>query len=80
MRDEGSIAKSMEGSNIVINLIGQPRFTPNYSLEDVHVTGARLLAKVAKSMNVETFTHVSMAGAHELSPSARLRTKALGEV
>ena len=44
------------------------------------MTGARLLAKVAKAMGVKTLTHMSMVGASEDSPSARQRSKAKGEV
>ncbi|RZB40260.1 NADH dehydrogenase [ubiquinone] 1 alpha subcomplex subunit 9, mitochondrial [Asbolus verrucosus] len=65
IRDEDSIAKVVRYSNVVINLIGRDWETRNFSFDDVHVKGARLLAKVAKQSGVERFIHVSSLNAEE---------------
>ncbi|KAL4224731.1 39kDa subunit of ndufa9 [Mactra antiquata] len=63
LRDEASIAKCMQYSNVVINLIGQNFETRNFSFDDVHVEGARRIAKLAKEMEVERLIHVSTMNA-----------------
>lgn len=65
LRDEESIIKSMKYSNVVINLIGAKLPTKNFSYYDVHVDGARRLARLAKQCNVERFIHVSCLNASE---------------
>ncbi|OAD52829.1 NADH dehydrogenase [ubiquinone] 1 alpha subcomplex subunit 9, mitochondrial [Eufriesea mexicana] len=59
LKDEKSIIKTIKYSNVVINLIGSKYETSNYSFEDVHVEGARRLAKLAKQCNVERFIQMS---------------------
>ncbi|CAL1547103.1 unnamed protein product [Lymnaea stagnalis] len=59
LRDEAAIRKTVQYSNVVINLIGRDYETKNFSYKDVHVTGARRLAKIAKESGVEKFIHVS---------------------
>ncbi|XP_044255432.1 NADH dehydrogenase [ubiquinone] 1 alpha subcomplex subunit 9, mitochondrial [Tribolium madens] len=65
LRDEESIEKVCRYSNVVINLIGRDWETRNFSFDDVHVKGARLLAKVAKRSGVERFIHLSALNAEE---------------
>eukprot|EP00871_Galdieria_phlegrea_P002583 jgi/Galph1/3325/GphlegSOOS_G1956.1 len=79
MRHLESIRKSMENSNVVINLLGKGYPTRYYSLYDVHVTAARTIAQLAKELGVEHIIHVSSIGADKNSHSEFLRTKALGE-
>ncbi|CAH0628980.1 unnamed protein product [Chrysodeixis includens] len=59
IRDEQSIAKSMQYSNVVINLVGRDYETKNFKYMDVHVDGPRRIARIAREMGVERFIHVS---------------------
>ncbi|XP_076236386.1 NADH:ubiquinone oxidoreductase subunit 39 [Calliopsis andreniformis] len=63
LRDEESIIKCIKYSNVVINLVGKDHTTRNYDFYQVHVDGARRLAKLAKECNVERFIHVSCLNA-----------------
>lgn len=45
LRDEESIAKAVRHSNVVINLVGRDYETKNFKFQDVHVDGARRLAR-----------------------------------
>ncbi|XP_042902005.1 NADH dehydrogenase [ubiquinone] 1 alpha subcomplex subunit 9, mitochondrial isoform X2 [Parasteatoda tepidariorum] len=65
LKDEASIAKAMKYSDIVINLIGRDYETPNFKYKDVHVTGARNIARLAKEAGVQTLLHVSTLNASE---------------
>lgn len=65
IRDEESIEKVCRYSNVVINLMGRDWETRRFSFDDVHVKGARLLAKVAKRSGVERFIHLSALNAAE---------------
>ncbi|GJQ12660.1 hypothetical protein GpartN1_g4451.t1 [Galdieria partita] len=79
LRHHESLRKSMENSNVVINLLGKNYSTRYYSLYDVHVTASRTIAQIAKEVGVEHFIHISSIGADKNSQSEFLRTKALGE-
>lgn len=59
LRDEDSIRKCIKYSNVVINLIGRDWETKNFTYHEVHVEGARRLARLCKQANVEHFIHVS---------------------
>ncbi|KAJ8952630.1 hypothetical protein NQ314_007489 [Rhamnusium bicolor] len=50
LQDEESIAKSIKYSNVVVNLIGRDWETKNFKFDDVHVEGARTLARAAKKL------------------------------
>jgi NADH dehydrogenase (ubiquinone) 1 alpha subcomplex subunit 9 len=63
LRDEESIYKAIQYSNVVINLVGRDWETRNFSFNDVHVKGARTLARLAKEAGVEKFIHVSALNA-----------------
>lgn len=63
LRDDESIIKCIRYSNVVVNLVGKEYETRNYDLYDVHVEGARKLARLAKQCNVERFVHVSCLNA-----------------
>ncbi|XP_060830338.1 NADH dehydrogenase [ubiquinone] 1 alpha subcomplex subunit 9, mitochondrial [Bombus pascuorum] len=65
LKDEDSIIRAMKYSNVVVNLIGQTYETSNFSFDDVHVEGARTLARLAKKCNVERFIHMSCLNAEE---------------
>ncbi|XP_018393028.1 PREDICTED: NADH dehydrogenase [ubiquinone] 1 alpha subcomplex subunit 9, mitochondrial-like [Cyphomyrmex costatus] len=59
LRDNESIRKCIKYSNVVVNLIGRDWETKNFSFHEVHVEGARRLARLCKEANVQHFIHVS---------------------
>lgn len=63
LRDEESIKKAVQYSHVVINLVGRDWETKNFTFDDVHVKGARTLARLAKEAGVEKFIHVSALNA-----------------
>uniref|UniRef100_A0A2A4JI70 NADH dehydrogenase [ubiquinone] 1 alpha subcomplex subunit 9, mitochondrial n=1 Tax=Heliothis virescens TaxID=7102 RepID=A0A2A4JI70_HELVI len=63
LRDEESIAKSVQYSNVVINLVGRDYETKNFKYKDVHVDGPRRIARIAREMGVDRFIHVSYLNA-----------------
>lgn len=79
VRNDDAIKRAIEGSDVVINLIGADVETWNYTFEDVHVKTAQKIAQFSKEMGVQRFVHFSALGASPDAPSKRLRTKALGE-
>jgi len=78
--DQRSIPKTVEFSNIAINCTDLAYKTRHYLYNDIHVEGARNLAKAAKAAGVERFIHVSALGADVDSGSGYLKSKALGEI
>ncbi|XP_041972748.1 NADH dehydrogenase [ubiquinone] 1 alpha subcomplex subunit 9, mitochondrial [Aricia agestis] len=86
IRDEKSIAKAVQYSNVVINLIGRDYETKNFKYMDVHVDGARRLARICREQGVERLIHLSYLNAEEhptplvmKKPSMFKITKYLGE-
>lgn len=78
--DEDMVKRAIEGSDVVINLVGTDFETWNYSFDDVHVKATEILARASKTMGVQRFLHFSALGASIDAPSRRLRSKAMGEV
>lgn len=64
LQDEESLRKAMKYSNVVINLVGRDWETKNFPFEEVHVNGARRLARIARECGVEKFIHVSALNAN----------------
>jgi len=86
LEDEESIRKAMKYSNVVINMVGRDSPTMNFSFKDVHIEGARRLARIAKESGVEKFLHFSSLNAtlepqpfYTYGGSQFLKTKYLGE-
>ncbi|EGF77702.1 hypothetical protein BATDEDRAFT_37370 [Batrachochytrium dendrobatidis JAM81] len=79
LRREEQIAECLKHSDVVYNLVGRDYETKNFNFEQVHVEGARRLARIARENGVARFIHMSALNASENSPSQFLRTKALGE-
>lgn len=71
-----SVASAVEGSTIVINLVGI--LTGDF--DAIHRRGADNVAKAAASTGARALVHVSAIGADAQSPSAYGRSKAAGEV
>lgn len=49
----------MKYSNVVINLIGKENETASFDFNDVHVDGARRIARIARETGVQRLIHVS---------------------
>lgn len=64
IRDEESIRRCVKYSNVVVNLIGREYETKNFSYNDVHVEGARRIARICKESGVERFIHLSSLNAN----------------
>lgn len=74
VRDAASVARAVQGSDAVINLVG--------SFDDmkaVQADGAGHVAAAAKTAGVRTFVHISAIGADPESRSAYGRSKGEGE-
>lgn len=65
IRDEESIAKAVRYSNVVINLIGRDYETKNFKYTDVHVDGARRIARISREMGVERLIHLTYLNAQD---------------
>jgi len=79
-REEESLRQTVLRSNVVINMLGTAYETNNYSYDDVNVKCVhRLCTAAAESGTVKRFIHFSALGADLKSPSALLRSKAVGE-
>lgn len=69
LKDENSIRHAIKYSNVVVNLVGRDWETKNFKFNDVHVEGARRLAKISKELGVERFIHVSALNVADDLPS-----------
>lgn len=78
-RNLSSIERAVQGSSVVINLIGAQVPTSNFSLDDANRKLARLLARVSKEQGAGKFVHVSDLRADVNSPSEYARLKAVAE-
>ena len=74
VRDAASVARAIQGSDAVINLVGS--FD---DMQAVQAGGAGHVASAAKAAGVGTLVHVSAIGADPASPSAYGRSKGDGE-
>lgn len=63
LRDEESIYRCVKYSNVVVNCIGKENETPSFTFDDVHVEGARKIARIAREAGVKRFIHVSALNA-----------------
>jgi len=70
LKDEESIRKALTHSNVAFNLIGREFETRNFNFDDVHVHGARRLARIARESGIKRFIHVSHVNAAE-NPKVR---------
>ena len=77
--DEDAVARAVQGSSAVINLVGilYPAGGQNY--QDIHVDAPQTIAKAAKAAGAETVVHVTTMGISEDSESNYSRSKAEGE-
>lgn len=73
LKDYDSIKKAIKYSNVVINLIGRHFETKNFSYEDVHVQGARAIARACREVGVDRLIHVSSLSVTENPPKFYMR-------
>jgi len=79
IRNFDSVARAVEGADIVINCVGIKSQTSKQTFEAVQVEGAANIAKAAKAASVKTLVHLSALGADKNSNSIAVQSKALGE-
>lgn len=77
--DYNELRKLVKHSNVVINLIGQDHNSRHFTMDDVNVSAARLIARAAKAEGVGRLVHVSALNADDMSKSHFFRTKGIGE-
>lgn len=74
-----SVARVLENTDIVINLVGIGHERGRQTFRDVHEQGARHIAEAAHAAGVKRLVHMSALGAHPESRSAYARSRAAGE-
>jgi len=79
VRYPDSIARAVNGADVVINLAGLLTQSGRQSFEAVQVFGSRAVAKAAKEAGVGTLIHMSTIGADVDSPSVAASSRARGE-
>lgn len=79
LRFADSVARAVEGADVVINAVGILAPTGAQSFDAIHVEGAARIAKAAKAAGAERLVHISAIGADKTSPAKYAQTKALGE-
>ena len=79
LRFPWSVERAIEGSDVVINLVGILAESGKQKFQDVHVEGAALIAKQCKKRNIP-LVHVSALGADIDSSSDYYSSKAKAEL
>ena len=79
IRNADSVMRAVQGSGIVLNLVGIRYERGRQLFRAVHTMGARTVAEAARRAGASTLVHLSAIGADDQSPSAYARSKALGE-
>ncbi|GAA6047633.1 hypothetical protein JCM3770_001599 [Rhodotorula araucariae] len=79
LNNDTQIEECLRHSDTVYNLVGRDYTTKNFSFNDVNVTGARRIARIANNSGVSRLIHVSHLNADPNSASAFYRTKFEGE-
>ncbi|CAF0967108.1 unnamed protein product [Adineta steineri] len=72
-KDEASIRRALEHSNVVINLIGRQSETRNFSYDDVHVKMSRTIARLSRECGVQRLIHFSALNASPNPPAIIFR-------
>ena len=76
---EGTVARAVEGADIVVNLAGILAERKAGEFESVQAEGAGRVARLSAALGVRHLLHVSAIGADAQSPSKYGRSKAAGE-
>lgn len=74
-----SLEKTIQGSDVVINLVGILFAKGSQTFEKIHVEGAKNIAQTASKLGVPTLLHMSALGANKTSRSRYASSKARGE-
>lgn len=79
LRFADSVMRAVEGAETVVNSVGILAPTGAQTFQDVHVEGARRIAKAAREAGVQRLVHISAIGANKNSNSKYAVSKAEGE-
>jgi uncharacterized protein YbjT (DUF2867 family) len=79
LSDEASVARAVEGAQIVVNLVGILAESRKGDFDRVHRDGAGRIARLAIRIGAARMIQMSAIGADPDSPSAYGRSKAAGE-
>ncbi|KAK4052945.1 Protein-lysine N-methyltransferase efm5 [Microbotryomycetes sp. JL221] len=79
LNNDTQIEECLRHSDTVYNLVGRDYTTKNFDFNDVNVTGARRIARIASLAGVDRLIHVSHLNANANSPSKFYRAKFEGE-
>tara|TARA_E500000178_G_C16955687_1_gene723546 strand:- start:111 stop:1055 length:945 start_codon:yes stop_codon:yes gene_type:complete len=77
--NKNKLLNAIEGSNIVVNLVGLLENRKSNSFETVHVEGTKNLFDICKKLNIERIIHLSAIGVKKGSLSKYSDTKYQGE-
>ncbi|GAA5830129.1 hypothetical protein JCM3766R1_002795 [Sporobolomyces carnicolor] len=79
LNNDTQIEECLRHSDTVYNLVGRDYKTKNFDFNDVHVSGARRIARIAAQSGVSRLVHVSHLNSAPDSASAFYRSKFEGE-
>ena len=79
VNDEESVQRAVEGAFAVVNAVSLYVEKGGVTFEDVHVDGARRVARCAREGGAEILVHVSGVGSDTASESDFVRARARGE-
>lgn len=79
VRYPDSIARALEGTDGVVNLVGILAKSGAQTFESIHVAGAKTVARAARDAGARRLAHVSAIGASTSAPGQYGRTKAQAE-
>lgn len=79
LTDEPTIARAVEGADLVVNLVGLLAERRSGDFQRIHADGARAIARLAAAAGVSRLVQVSAIGADPASGSRYAATKAQGE-
>lgn len=80
VRSEKSVAAAVEGVEIVVNAVSLGVQTRRNRFADVHVAGARRVARLAAAAGVRRLVHLSGLGSDPISDSAYIAARGRGEI
>jgi NADH dehydrogenase len=79
VRDEPSVRRAVDGAFAIVNAVSLYAEKQGLTFGEVHVDGARNVARCARDAGAERVVHVSGLGSDPRSPSAYVRARAHGE-
>lgn len=79
LRHPPSVARAVEGADVVVNLVGILYQRGAQSFDAIHARGAEVVAKAASEAGAQRLVQMSAIGADPESPAEYARSKAAGE-